>query len=197
MTIVIAFSSPITGKINDKIGPKAPIILSQVMAVIGYIFLSFVNIYNINWVVLSFGLVLTGLNVGIMFSSSNLLATISLPSNRKGVGFGMFTANAFISTSLGIAMIGYIYANVNLSHFHTLIAQIPNLKVIDFNKMNLIHDMSGAKPIKDLIKYSPQNADQIIIVGQKAVSYGFRISLWVLAALSLIGLGFCYFLKKD
>ena len=197
MTIMIAIASPITGKIIDIAGPAKPIAFGQMIAIIGYLLLSFVSITNINWYVLSIGLALIGANIGIMFSATNFLATASLPNNEKGIGFGMFAANGFFSTSLGIAVIGYIFANANLHHFHALAAQHADLDFSAINQSILIQDMSGARPITNLSKYATGNSELVISIGKQSLAAGFKVSLWLLTILSVIGLFFCYFLKKQ
>ena len=195
MTASIAISAPLAGILNDKFGPKYPMMTAQVLAIVGYILVGFMPL-NINWVLLSIGLVFLGVNTGIMYSSTSYAATITMPADKKGVGFGMFSANTFMFISLGIAIMGYVLSKESFSHFQALMVDNPHIKLSAMSSKNIIHDVSGARPITSLAHYAPAHAQEIVSLGKKALSVGFSICMWVFAGLSLISLYFTLLFQK-
>jgi MFS transporter, DHA2 family, methylenomycin A resistance protein len=195
MTITIAIVSPITGKLNDKIGPTKPIIVAQIFATIGYILIALMPT-NLNWYLLSFGLVLIGSNTGIMYSATNYAVSVNLPVDKKGVGFGMFSANSFISVSLGVAITGYLMSKASFSKFYAQILQHPSLHLLHAKTIDILHDINGARPVTKLARYAPDHSDKIISIGKEAMSSGFSTCMWMFAILSFVSLCMCYFLRK-
>lgn len=183
MTAPLAISSLIAGKLNGRLSPEKPLIFAHVVAIIGFVIFACMPISPIHWAWFSLGLVCIGVNVGVMYSTTNYLAINSLPADKKGVGYGFFTANAYFFYSIGIGIAGYLLTTISAAHLtqllsHTSLAdQFTNLKSY----------ADGARPIQHLLSVTPAHAPLLLNAALQSFAKGFSAIMWLFAALSVLG----------
>ncbi len=194
MTLTLAIVSPVTGRLNDRFGPQVSIVLAHIAAVCGYVALA-VEGADADWLLLSVGLVCIGVNVGMIYSATNFAALSAIPPDRKGLGFGMFTAYAFLFYSAGVAVAGYVLSTVSLADFHSLAAGVANIDTSSVANDQLARFLNGAHPIQALDELFPQNGKVAVSVGRRAFAAGFNAVMWLFAGVSAVGLVLCLLLR--
>ena len=103
MSGVMAILAPTTGRLIDKIGVQRPLILAQCCYILGFAAMLFTTIHLNLWIV-GLGLILMGICNGITFLTTNFTAVHSLPSEKKGIGLGIFTTTSSLMSSVGVAL---------------------------------------------------------------------------------------------
>ncbi|MCP3942399.1 MAG: MFS transporter [Desulfobacteraceae bacterium] len=198
MTASLAVSSTIIGRLNDHISPAGPIVAAHILSITGFIVMSITPIIPIHWPAFSIALICIGSNVGIMYSTTNYAAIHSLPSDKKGVGYGFFTANAYLFYSIGIGMVGYLLSTIGFSHFNHSIAMHFGENSSFLNNKDIMFYTNGALPIEQLRHIYPQQGKVLADFAIDAFSKGFHSIMWLFTAFSTLGLIGCLsFLKKN
>ena len=196
MTFALAVSSVIIGKLNDKISPRPMLLVAHTCAIFGYGLLALSPLKPINWTGFSIALVLSGINVGITYSTSNYVAINSLPADKKGIGFGFFSSNAYFLYSIGIALAGYLLSTVSFAHFNHWATNNPVYHHLANNTQALPY-ISGARPL-DTIEHVVHNASPILYrAAEQAFAQGFSVINWMFVGFSALGLLLSLRIKKQ
>lgn len=147
MTLIMALSSPIVGKMADKIDPWKLIALSMVCMFISLGCFALTP-YFITPTFLMIGLALCGLACGLNLTSSMQVVMTSIPEKSKGVGMGLFYTSMFLGGSLGVAIIGSL---INAISHHFLFQQMQTFALPSgvMNELDLF--ASGARNINELV----------------------------------------------
>ena len=181
MTLPIVISSIIFGRLNDSIPSIWFIVFANIISICGYTFIVVMPLALINWWLLSIGLVCIGSNVGIIYSATNYAAVKSLPLEQKGIGYGIFIANAYFFYSIGVAITGYLLSYISLQHFSKLIG--PHLLT---KSSQLASFVNGARPITTIKHLYPHNTHLLITYAEHSFFVGFRVVMWIFAIISVI-----------
>lgn len=184
MTIPLAISSYITGKLNAKLHHKKTLLVAHLAALFGYVIFALAPIAPINWLLFSFALILIGINVGMMYSTTNFIVIKNLPDNKKGVGFGFFSANAYFFYSIGVAIAGSLVTTIAMNHFHDLVSH-SNMAGQSFAIQSYVN---GARPVSDMTQLYPAHATQLLNFAMDSFARGFATVMWIFASFSILGL---------
>ena len=184
MTIPLAISSAITGKLNGHLPFEKSLKLAHVIAIIGYVIFAVTAITPIHWWLFSIGLICIGVNVGMMYSTTNFVIINCLPADKKGVGYGFFSANAYFFYSIGVAVAGYLLSTIGLSHFNQLLTH----SSLSHHTFAITPYLNGARPITGLAKLYPAGSQALVGLATAAFAKGFSLIMWLFAIFSLTGL---------
>lgn len=184
MTIPLAISSVIAGKFNGHVPLHQPLILSHVVALIGFVLFALIPVTPIHWWLFSLALICIGINVGVMYSTTNYAVIQCLPNDKKGVGYGFFSANAYFFYSIGVAIAGYLLSTIAFAHFNHLLGH--SSTALHTASMKLY--TNGARPIATLERLYPAHAATLISDATHAFAKAFASIMWLFSAFSFIGL---------
>lgn len=187
VTGALAISSPIAGKLNASIGATKLVIIAHVIALIGYVVLALAPSAT-GMTGLALGLVLIGINVGVMYPATNFLALSNVTPDQKGVGFGIFTANTYFLFSLGVALAGFVLAQTGIQTFHALELQQLASSGVHISEQQLLGFISGSQPLSELGKLYGAQADVALHIAKVAFSHAFSMLMYLLAATTALGL---------
>ncbi len=191
MTAPLALCSSIIGKVNKHLKPQITIAVSQSMATIGFIIFALLPISPINWWWFSIALVCIGVNVGMIYATTNYAIISSLPDDKKGVGYGFFSANAYFFYSIGVALAGSLISIIGQSHFQSLLITTfgKDSHLIANAKLSLY--ASGAQPIHNLLQLHLEHGKTIMQLAKQSFAMGFSVIMWLFAIISIITLLLC------
>lgn len=195
MTVALAASSIIVGKLNDKISARPVLLVAHIGAIIGYGLLALLPLKPINWAGFSIALILLGINVGIMYSTTNYVAINSLPADKKGIGFGFFSANAYFFYSIGIALAGYMLSTISYAHFNHW-ASLNHVYSSLFNNTQVLPYINGARPLHTIIQIADSSSPVLYRAAEQAFRQGFSAINWLFVAFSALGLALSMRIKN-
>ena len=155
MSGVMAILAPTTGRLIDKIGVQRPLILAQCCYILGFAAMLFTTIHLNLWIV-GLGLILMGICNGITFPTTNFTAVHSLPSEKKGIGLGIFTTTSSLMSSVGVALSAATLSFVSSAHFSKLLNQ-NNLSPLA-HQSSLHNIVTGAHPFSLLAEVNPNHS---------------------------------------
>jgi len=123
-TIPVIISAPLSGWIQDRFGPRLPILIGFTLAsfCLGWfaIFLQFNNIKN-----LIPGLFFYGISMALIITPNSTSTLAILPPRKRGLGSGMFYTARYTGGTLGIALFGSMIINVRHFNFASRLAENP------------------------------------------------------------------------
>lgn len=194
MSVAMGILSPLVGRYVDRVGVRQPLILAQCYMIIGFSVLIFTPAhFNIG--ILGIGLLAMGVCTGIMFPASNYTAISALPSEKKGLGLGIFTTTAGLASSLGIAISGAILSLSSTAHFNRLLTHTPMANLASQTDLNNI--VTGAQPLHLLSQIYPQQSATLMPLVQNSFLLAFHCVMILYVILGLIALFFCRFLTNQ
>lgn len=109
LTAVIVVASPLSGRLVDRIGARAPMAAGMALLAAGLLLLSRLEPESGLSGILP-GLAVAGLGVGLTSTPITAAVLEAVPAARSGVGAGSLTAFRMVGLSLGIAIMGAIVA---------------------------------------------------------------------------------------
>ncbi len=107
MTLVCGIASIPAGKLVDKIGPKHPILLGNLLLIVSTLLLSFIQQQGTLFLLMS-ALGLAGLGIALLIPATGTAVLLSTPREKSGSGMGIFLTNGFIGSSIGVALSGLL-----------------------------------------------------------------------------------------
>lgn len=121
-TIPVIFSAPLSGWIQDRFGPRLPILIGFALAsfCLGWfaIFLQYDSVIN-----LIPGLFFYGISMALIMTPNSTATLAILPPRKRGLGSGMFYTARYTGGALGIALFGSMIINVRHFNFASRIAE--------------------------------------------------------------------------
>lgn len=129
MTLFVAVSSPIVGKILDKLGFSRPVFVSMLFAVLASICLFFFA-SPVNWVVILLGLMFLGLAIGVHTPSTIHGVSVEVDKANAGTALGLFFTLAISGATIGVALSGTLlnFVSVHYLSVHYSQSLTPDLE---------------------------------------------------------------------
>jgi EmrB/QacA subfamily drug resistance transporter len=106
--IVMAFMASVSGTLSDRIGSRIPATLGMVVLATGLFLLSWMHLSTPLWL-LSAGLAVVGLGVGLFTSPNNSSVLGAVGPQRRGVASGILSTARTLGNVLGIGAAGAVY----------------------------------------------------------------------------------------
>jgi EmrB/QacA subfamily drug resistance transporter len=194
LTLVIGVLSPIAGKWVDRVGDKTPNILSMFLFALACLLFALLD-QEPNIYLLGSALLLVGIATGISFVSTITGSVSVVSEDQQGVATGIIFTTAWFGCALGIALMGAI---LSLSSKHYLYNHMQHIKLSEQQFSILERASSGIYSVSNLSNYfSGGTLQKITAITVDSFMNGFHISMLVWMVLSLIGLIFACYLKKN
>lgn len=109
--IVMAVMASLSGALSDRIGSRIPATLGMAILSLGLFALSWMTL-DTPLPLLSFGLAVVGLGIGLFTSPNNSSVLGAVGPERRGVASGILSTARTLGNVLGIGSAGAVYATV-------------------------------------------------------------------------------------
>ncbi len=144
ITLFVAISSPIVGKIMDKTGYAYPMVVSMVLACLSAIMMLAYKVHHpMPYIFASF--ILFGLAIGIHTPSSIKGVNASYPDKHAATAMGLFFTCAITGATFGVALAGQFISGLSLRFLNqSLISVTPHIISVANGTAN-IHTLINTK----------------------------------------------------
>jgi len=109
--IIMALTSPISGRLSDRIGSRIPTTLGMLILATGLFTLSRLTLESPFWMVV-LGLAIGGLGTGLFVAPNNSALMGDAPRNRQGIAAGVLALSRNVGMVLGIGLTGAIFTTI-------------------------------------------------------------------------------------
>jgi DHA2 family metal-tetracycline-proton antiporter-like MFS transporter/DHA2 family florfenicol/chloramphenicol resistance protein-like MFS transporter len=106
--VALAILSPMTGRLSDRVGVKAPIVAGLAIMALSILFMS--TFAGASPVLIAAGILGMGVGFAFVQSPANNAAAGALPEKEVGGGMGIFAGAFFLGAGTGPALIGAFLA---------------------------------------------------------------------------------------
>ena len=106
--VALAILSPLTGRLSDRVGVKAPIVAGLAIMALSILFMS--TFAGASPVLIAAGILGMGVGFAFVQSPANNAAAGALPDEEVGGGMGIFAGAFFLGAGTGPALIGAFLA---------------------------------------------------------------------------------------
>jgi DHA2 family multidrug resistance protein len=109
MTLMMAVTSPIAGRLSDRWGSKRVCFTGTAAIALGAVLMFFLRTDTLStaaWTIFILSLAIFGTGFGMIQSSSTVAAIQAAPKGKNGVATGFFHMIRFVSASLGSTIVG-------------------------------------------------------------------------------------------
>lgn len=182
MTLFVAISSPITGKLMDRISFVIPVKLSMLLAFLAAVTMIFFRLEN-PMPLLLVGLVLFGLAIGIHTPAMVNGVTKEVLNEQAGTAMGLFFTAAISGATVGVALSGAVMKVMSTQY---LVKELGG-KIVN----NSVYDVAGGiKSVKTL--------DSVYLrhMAENAFMYAYHYWMSIISVLLLISVGIAFNLSR-
>jgi EmrB/QacA subfamily drug resistance transporter len=192
MTSALAVSSIVIGRLGRYIPPAWATLFAYILTVLAFSIFAILPSIPIHWLPFSIALVAIGISIGLILTVTNTTTIDALPSQYRGIGYAFLVANAFFFYSLGIAITGHLMSSISFTYFqHAIASHIsPHSHLI--NDLALKSYTNGAQPIQAIAQKYPENYKIIQSIAIHSFSKSYRLIMWLMTSLSLLGMLFSF-----
>ena len=137
-SLPVIFMAPLGGWIADRFGSRLPIALGFILLIYSFFWVSFFKSASLE--VLIVGLLAFGVGIPFILTPSYSAAMGAIPPTKRGIAFGTLATGRSLSASLGVAVIGSMIYNFQLSSYEFLGASTDvaiESQIISFSQTNL------------------------------------------------------------
>ena len=113
--IVMAVMASVSGALSDKIGSRIPATVGMSVLALGLFLLSWIDL-STPLPLISAGLAVVGLGIGLFTSPNNSAVLGAVGPERRGVASGILSTARTLGNVLGIGATGAVYATVLADH---------------------------------------------------------------------------------
>lgn len=186
MTLAVGILSPIGGKLADHIDVRIPIIAGYTLSVLALCVLSLLDADS-SVILVCGGLLLAGLGLGIGFPSLNTGMFRTLSPSEINTGSAIFTMAMTLGNAISIIASTSFLVMFGRPKLMNLIAEAGSA-ISTEKQQALINIISKVEHTPEQLKQFPkeQIPDLLGLIDQ-AFLYGFSITLWIGAVLSILG----------
>lgn len=174
--VLVLFTPFLVGKATDRIGSRFPVLIGFLFQMAAYFWIAFFSSSaSLPWLLP--GLLLMGVGVPSVFTSSYTLGLHSVSPERMGVAGGLISSLRTCGGTFGVAVFGTIASHVQGNGFASKMAANPDTESLDPNLYEgLLSKVEGS--IVALKSLPSQLADVVhqyfissSIIANKAISY--------------------------
>ena len=191
----VIIAAPLSGYLVDRLGAKIPV-------TVGFCSIAF-SLLMLNWFantlrfeLLVFSLITFGGGVSLIFTPSFAIALRDMAAQKRGVASATITAIRQFSSTLGIAIMGALFLNLQKDRFSYLLKQDPDTLHLRPSKFDgLLAQAPDA--IEALRKLSEGVAQKVQAAFEAAYVRAFEAVNMVGVVVALIGLLFGLFFLKN
>jgi EmrB/QacA subfamily drug resistance transporter len=187
MTIPLLLIAPRVGVVYDRIGPRLPVAAGAACVGVALVW-NALWMRELSYAWMAPGYVLMGIGLGLAMSPANTDAMNAAPVLLRGQASGVIQTVRQVGATLGIALMGTIVANVQLSRVEDVIARngIPGAEAQQLESaLNSAGASSGSAAAGEV---PPALAHEL----REAVTSAVAAAYWVAAALLLLAAVFAF-----
>jgi MFS family permease len=111
-TVIMSFGGPLSGRLEQRFGPKLPLILGGLIGVAGYLLICF--LHSDRWIIYG-AFVLLGIGMGVGYSVLPHLIVLAVPLEHTGGATGINVIARNIGGALGVQLSATVIA-AHLAH---------------------------------------------------------------------------------
>ncbi|MDQ7092209.1 MFS transporter [Desulfosporosinus sp. PR] len=131
VSLAMFIMSPLSGALDDRIGPKVLTVCGMIMASLGALVLVFLSSKTAIYTDL-LGLILIGAGMGIFTPPNNNTVMGSAPPEHIGVAGGILNMSRSLGMSMGVAIAGTLYDG-KFNSFHLIHHTILSARILSFH----------------------------------------------------------------
>ena len=125
MAFFIVLASTIAAQLSTKIGPKPLMVAGPLVAAVGLLMLTQIEVHSSYWTHVFPGLAIFGFGLGLLMVPMQNLALIGVPDHDAGAASALVNATLQIGGALGTALFTTIYASAKSAFTADNAAPIP------------------------------------------------------------------------
>ncbi len=129
-TIPVIFTGPFSGWLQDRVGPKLPILTGFALSTLCFAWFA-IFLPKGNPFYLVPGLLLFGVSLSLVMTPNSTSTLATLPSRKKGLGSGMYYTARFTGATIGLALFGAFITNLRHVLFARKLAGNPATSDLD------------------------------------------------------------------
>ena len=129
-TIPVIFTGPFSGWIQDRLGPKLPILAGFTLSTLCFAWFA-IFLPKGDPVLLIPGLLLFGVSLSLVMTPNSTSTLATLPPRKKGLGSGMYYTARFTGATIGLALFGALITNMRHWLFAYKLAKNPATSDLD------------------------------------------------------------------
>jgi MFS family permease len=109
MSLSYMITSQLSGRIANKLGPRAPMTAGMGLMGVGLLMLALIPL-NDSLVLIESGLLAIGCGLGLNVGPMNSVAVANVPAARSGTASGLINTARMLGATLGVAALGAVFA---------------------------------------------------------------------------------------
>ncbi|MBS0626091.1 MAG: MFS transporter [Verrucomicrobia bacterium] len=117
-SIPTLFMAPVGGWLADKFSPRLPIAIGFLLLMFSFFWLGFYDDHSLNWMLPGF--FAFGAGIPFVLTPSYTAAMGAVPPTKRGIAFGTLSTVRSLGGSVGLAVIGSLYAQYEILSFQKL-----------------------------------------------------------------------------
>lgn len=181
---MLVFAYP-SGWIADRIGYRIPIVTGLLLMTVGFVMLARVNVSTTDadlWL----PIVLSGVGVGLTYSTSSAAGMAAIPAEEAGQGAGVINMARFLGAVFVIAAGTILYVGQGIE---TLNEQLDQAGVGRVEEAKLDQVLTGSQSALDstLSELDPGVRDAFVSGARQGIVNGFSDAMWLIAVVGLAG----------
>jgi len=172
-TLVIVAISPFAGRLVDRVGARAPIVVGSTLLTGSLVWLSFLHADTGLWFLLV-GFVLMGFGIGLVMSPMTTAAMNAVHVSQAGGASGILTMNRMVGGTFGVALLGAVITALGKSRLEDL---LPNASSAQIDRLGEALGAGGA----------PSGDPTVAAASTDAFMHALQGGMWLAAAFALAG----------
>lgn len=184
-SLPVLFMSAVGGWLADRSGSKTPIAIGFTLVILSFLWLAYF-VQNTLWILLV-GFFAFSFGIPLIFTPSYSSAMGAIPHKKAGTAFGIIATVRSFAASLGVAFIGTLVDQVQLSSFQTSLLENPKTSNLVPQIQTLI---TNNKQLNDLV--TPEQLPFVVSYMQKSQINSF-FAIHLLMGFGLIVAFACVF----
>ena len=194
-TLIIAFTSPFSGRMVDKIGGNRMVALGTFVMSVACLLFARLGL-SPSIAALAIPLFLMGVGVSIAMPGTTNVALSSISDEQSNVATAIFYTVGFLGGTIGVAMTGLMLSGLSFQRLQAELTQ----HVIKLSKSSLevlFNVASGSHPVSRLTNYfSDKSLQKITPIVRRAFLHAYSDVMLVCAFLMLLSLFLVLWLMK-
>jgi EmrB/QacA subfamily drug resistance transporter len=179
-TVAVTVVSPLAGRLYDRIGARAPMVVGLACMVLGLVWIGLV-LGRLSYAWIAPGYLLEGIGIGLTLGPADVDALEATAADERGEAAGVISLMRQTGAALGLAVMGSLITAIQQVHLSDFLQQAgvdpahaPGLQRILAEDSTSQHTIAAAVPHNSL--------DAVLAVARDAIVHGISVAYYVAAA---------------
>ena len=182
LILLVFFLSRWSGGLVAHYGPRGPLIIGPLIAALGFVLFAAPSVGGSYWRTFFPAVIVLGFGMAVTVAPLTTVVMNSVSQDRVGTASGVNNAVARVAGVLAIAVLGIVMVNAFGSRLNDRLAHLP-LPPVVLQELHANQIKLAGLQVPEGLDLSTKTAIRESI--EEAFVFGFRIVLWICAALSL------------